>query len=215
MWPKLIGKPRKQPADGRWHEWKQVVADHCDGRCVYCAIPEGRFGGIRNFHIEHFRPKAKFPRLENDIRNLYLACAVCNVLKCDDWPAEPANDHSLAAYPDPSVTDYNTLLLVSQANYEVNAVTIAGRYLIERILLNRAQLILERRLSAMLDSLAEFETWINISVKYMTPSEMKATIKVLVEISQMKTGALKARPYNNSATKRPLRSTGAKKDSRS
>ena len=202
QWPNLVGKARIQPPQGNWHEWKQAIADHCAGRCVYCAIPESRFGGIRNFHIEHFRPKAKFPRLENNIRNLYLACAICNVLKSDDWPAEPTVNHSRAAYPDPSRTDYNALFVTSSTTHEVGSRTVAGKYLVERVLLNRAQLILERRLAAMMNSLVEFDTWVSASIDDMTNEEMKTTVAVLLEISRVKTKTLGARPYQDLDTKR-------------
>jgi hypothetical protein len=202
QWPNLVGKSRIQPSRGKWHEWKQAIADHCDGRCVYCAIPEARFGGIRNFHIEHFRPKVKFPAMENNIGNLYLACAICNVLKCDDWPAEPAADHSRAAYPDPFLTNYNTLFMVSSTTHEVASPTVAGKYLVERVLLNRAQLILERRLAAMFKSLSEFDAWVSTSIGRMTPEELKTTVAVLLDIGRVKTGVLGARPYRDVDTKR-------------
>lgn len=214
-WPSLVGKSRIKPVKGRWHDWKQIIADHCGGQCVYCAISEGRFGGIRNFHIEHFRPKVKFPKFENDISNLYLACAVCNVLKCDDWPDEPVADHSLAAYPDPSLADYNTLFVICTTTHEVDSPTVAGKYIIERILLNRAQLILERRLAAMLTLLAEFDEWVRASLSNMTSGEKDATVKILLEISSVNIGALKARPYLDVDTKRSSRSKEPRKRSKS
>lgn len=170
---------------------------------MYCAIPEGRFGGIRNFHIEHFRPKAKFPKLENDIGNLYVACAICNVLKSDDWPAEPVADHSLATYPDPLLTDYNALFVISRTTHEVSSPTVAGKYLVEKVLLNRAQLILERRLAMVLSSLGQFDTWVSASIRNMTREELKTTVAILQEISRIKTNTLEARPYRDLDTKRP------------
>ena len=102
-WPNVVGKSRTQPNKGEWHDWKQEIADHCHGRCIYCAISEARFGGVRNFHIEHYRPKKKFPQFENDIKNLYSAGAICNVLKCDmiGW---------LNHYPIISVSAYSLTL---------------------------------------------------------------------------------------------------------
>ncbi len=213
QWPNLVGKARIRPPGKAWHQWKQVIADHCDGRCVYCAIPEGRFGGIRNFHIEHFRPKVKFPQLENDIQNLYLACAICNVLKCDDWPGEPVADHSRATYPDPFLTDYNSLFVISSTTHEVTSPTVAGKYLVERVLLNRAQLILERRLAAMRRALAEFYTWVDASISSMTLEEKETTVAVLLEISRVQTKALEARPYRDLDTKKSRSPKGTKKRS--
>jgi hypothetical protein len=213
-WPVLVGKARIQPAAGSWNDWKQAIADYCEGRCVYCAIPESRFGGIRNFHIAHFRPKAKFRSLENDIGNLYLSCSICNVLKCDDWPAEPAADHSRVAYPDPSRTDFNALLVVSAATREVDSQAVAGKYLIERVLLNRAQLIVERRLTAALRSFEEFRDWVDVSAGKMTHKELVEVVRLLCTIDNIKTGALGARPYKDGDAKRRVNAKVAKKRSK-
>ena len=43
------------------------------GQCVYC----GRrisLDRLREFHIEHFRPRSKYPELELDYANLFLSC---------------------------------------------------------------------------------------------------------------------------------------------
>jgi hypothetical protein len=152
--------------------------------------------------VEHFRPKVKFPHLEDVIHNLYLACAICNVLKADDWPAEPVPSHSLASYPDPADTDYNSLLFINQPTYEVASATLAGRYVIERVYLNRAQLVLERRLSMTLAFLEEFEEWVIKTLPIMTREEMQASLKVLRRISKTKTSVIEARPYRDSDTKR-------------
>lgn len=201
---------RSQPRTGGWRDWKVRIASDCQGRCVYCAIPEARFGGIRNFHVEHFRPKSRFPKLANDIRNLYLACGICNVLKSDDWPGEPASDHSTEAYPDPARTDYNAIFRVSTKDYEVVADCVAGRYVIQRVLLNRAQLVIERRLAATLAAAEEFSAWVRGKERRMTKRELRDTVGVLLEIDAIKTGALKARPYGDADTKREPVATRAR-----
>jgi hypothetical protein len=210
-WPILLGKARVRPLAGKWHDWKQHVADECDGRCVYCAITEGRFGGIRNFHVEHFRPKRKFPLLENDIANLYLACGICNVLKGDDWPGEPATDHSLATYADPATTDYNTILSVSAGTHEVSASTLSGRYIIERVLLNRPQLVVERRMAALLAGFDQFETWVVGALGNMNKAELQAVSATLLMMSQTKTKMLQNRPYRSADVSRSVKSKAKKK----
>ena len=210
-WPNVVGKSRVQPTKGDWHDWKQEIADHCGGHCIYCAISEARFGGVRNFHIEHYRPKKKFPKLENDIRNLYLACAICNVLKCDDWPSDPLADHSVTAYPDPSLADYNQLFDISIATYEVHSPTVAGKYLIERLLLNRGQLTLERRFAAILGRLAGFQSWVDPFLNEMTVTELQSTARILSAVASVQRSALtEARPYRDADTKRPVKSPGRK-----
>jgi hypothetical protein len=155
--------------------------------------------------------KPKFPALENDIRNLYLACGVCNVLKCDDWPCEPVADHSLATYPDPTLVDYNSLFDVSSTTYELKSSTTAGGYLIERILLNRAQLIVERRLAVMHRMLTEFEDWFERCMDDLTPTEMKTMATILLHFSRIKTTAFEARPYRDVDTKRRVKAKPRRK----
>lgn len=214
-WPLLSGKRRQQPVTGRWHEWKAKIADECGAQCIYCAIHEARFGGIRNFHVEHFRPKAKFPKLENDIRNLYLACAICNVLKCDDWPAEPKPDHSAPGYPDPAACDYNSLFSIDGRTHEIGSSVVAGRYVIERVMLNRAQLILQRRLAAFLARINEFEHWCATGTQDLDTSELREVIQVLTTISALKTAVFNARPYQDQDARRLSPSKGGKRRSRS
>lgn|GEM_PF-2396820 len=204
-WPILFGKNRNRPTTGRWHDWKQVIADDCEGRCIYCAIAEARFGGIRNFHIEHFRPRVRFPDLEDDIRNLYLACAICNVLKCDDWPADPIADHSIPAYPDPSLVDYNSIFELVPNTHEVSSSTVAGTYVIRRMALNRAQLIIERRRIAVQAQIDEFNDWVETTLDSLTPGEQRDVIKVLAAVSKAQSAAMTARPYEDADTKRPGR----------
>ncbi len=106
-WKRVPKENCKQPTTGTYSDWKEILAEEGFHQCVYCAIPEPRFGGIRNFHVEHYRPKSlkRFQKLTNDIRNLYFACAICNTFKGDDWPAEPDAQFHSHCFPDPSKTD--------------------------------------------------------------------------------------------------------------
>ena len=96
-WFRIPKENSKQPKSGKYSDWKARIAEECKHQCVYCAISESRFGGIRNFTIEHYRPKKRpeFSHLVNDIKNLYLACPICNTFKGNDWPAEPKKDFYL------------------------------------------------------------------------------------------------------------------------
>ena len=42
---------------------------------------------VMHFHIDHFRPKKKYPRLALAYANLYYACGLCNTFKGDAWPS--------------------------------------------------------------------------------------------------------------------------------
>jgi hypothetical protein len=115
--------------------------------CVYCCIHESYFGGIRNYHVEHYRPKSKFAALQDDYSNLFYSCAICNVFKGNDWIDPPVNPNAYSTpfYPDPSLIDYGQLLRVDAVSKRVVSEYITGRYLIERLFLNRPQLVIARR----------------------------------------------------------------------
>lgn len=58
------------------------------GKCGYC---ESRIDHVTYAHIEHFKPKARYPRLTFTWTNLLLACGVCNGTehKGDNFPGKP------------------------------------------------------------------------------------------------------------------------------
>jgi hypothetical protein len=194
---------RRQPLSGTYSEWKPQIAVACFNQCVYCAISESSYGGLDNFHVEHYRPKSKFDELELKIENLYLACAICNRFKSDDWPNEPKEDHSCVGYPDPALCDYNNLFAIDPDKFTLAGAHVASRYVIERLYLNRPQLIRERRminylyrldkLCADLTSMVSNQSLINAGLEIL-----EKTIKLLGCAIETQRAALRARaavPY--------------------
>ncbi|AZI55166.1 MULTISPECIES: hypothetical protein [Epilithonimonas] len=53
-------------------------------KCGYTDCSDFWFGGPKTFHIDHFKPKSKFPELETSYSNLVYCCSYVNVLKSDD-----------------------------------------------------------------------------------------------------------------------------------
>jgi len=151
-WIRIPKENSIQPDKGSYSDWKQQIADEGQHQCVYCAIHDGHFGGLRNFHIEHYRPKSidRFAELKNVIINLFYACPVCNTFKSDDWPADPIDDLSIHCYPDPSLTDYSEIFSIEVENGTIIGNCLAARYMVEKIYLNRPQLIMERRVRYLL-----------------------------------------------------------------
>lgn len=144
----LINKSKTaQPTAGNYSKWKPILRKEGMHQCVYCAIHEGSFGGERNFHVEHHKPKKQFPKLVDDIHNLFYCCAICNSFKGSDWPEDPT-----LQYPYPAGIDYSTFLGVD-VNSSVVSNERHGRYIIERLYLNRPQLILMRQFSAALEEI--------------------------------------------------------------
>ena len=60
------------------------------GKCAYW---ESKIKHVAYPHIEHYRPKSKFPELTFDWENLLLACGVCNSAeyKGDNFPEASEN----------------------------------------------------------------------------------------------------------------------------
>jgi HNH endonuclease len=152
-WKQARPKPeRMQPKSGTYRSWKEQIATDCHGQCVYCAINDTLSGfEIRFFTIDHFRPKSLFPSLENDIANLYYCCAICNSYKSNDWPCEVQDLKSDCGYVDPSEYSYTDFLQVDGFG-RVSCTHSAGIYMIEKLHLNRAQLVGRRKIR-------EFQEW--------------------------------------------------------
>lgn len=195
--------PRLQPKTGGYADWKQLIAITCGNSCVYCGIDDATYGGLDNFHVEHYRPKSRFVKLKNSIENLYLACAICNRFKGDDWPNEPSPSHDVVAYPDPIFVDYNSLFYIERGTCIISGVNIASRYVVERLYLNRPQLIRERRLSASLQRLDTlFEAAKTLAERGRNPAAEGALTRAALDLLQasaealkLAISALKASPY--------------------
>ncbi|MFO9416553.1 HNH endonuclease [Legionella pneumophila serogroup 1] len=55
-------------------------------QCPYCHTREPEIGGAKSFHIDHYKPKKKFPDLICEYQNLIYSCRDCNNYKSDYWP---------------------------------------------------------------------------------------------------------------------------------
>lgn len=141
---KQIEKSKRVQNKGVYTAWKQQISDECYKQCVYCSIHESPWGGIDHYHIDHFRPQSKFKELSNIITNLYYACPICNKFKSNDWQNEPDN-LDVICYPDPSDYNYSDLFNIDTSNYTLEGKYTSSRYVVNRLYLNRPQLVYERR----------------------------------------------------------------------
>jgi hypothetical protein len=210
-WRKANKENCTQPKKGTYKDWKNEVRAHCFEQCVYCCISEARFGGVRNFHVEHYKPKSLFKQLENDIRNLFYACSICNVFKGDDWPGDPAEDHTAVAYPDPSKVDYSEIFDIDEATFTVNGKFSASKYMAERLFLNREQLILERRRVTLLDRVTAGEAAARTLLQRLKKSSatdaatrkcFEQLLKLLLEIGPLQRKMLLESPYEEHQIRR-------------
>lgn len=80
-----------------YRKYKPYLRNDFKEKCGYVNCSDFWFGGSRTFHVDHFKPKSKFPELETTYSNLVYCCSYVNILKTDD-----ENE-----YLDPCEVDYN------------------------------------------------------------------------------------------------------------
>lgn len=188
---------------GIYSDWKEIVRAECKGQCVYCSINEGGFGGVRNFHLDHYRPKKKFEHLTNVIENIFYSCSICNSFKGADWPCEPACDHSSCAFPDPSIVNYSDIFSVTDRK-EIVSSFVAGKYLIERLFINRPQLVMwRRRVSILIDvELLALDLLAEIGGGHVKEDQRGEAASALSEAFQIIRVVGEIAPYESADTKR-------------
>ncbi len=196
---KLIQKDSKnQPAGDDYTKWKEQIAAECYNQCVYCAIHESPWGGIDHYHIDHYRPKSivEFEIYALDICNLFYACPVCNRFKSDDWPADPDDALNIPCYPDPSKIDYSTIFEIDNSDFKVKGKNVAANYIIERLFLNRPQLIYERRESKLnYDEIIFRKSLLELANKIGDPEITNRLLIIIDRIVDLLQARKNIRPY--------------------
>jgi len=151
-WMLIKKNPNHNNKFRHYRLYKKILADEQDNHCVYCGLKDVRLGGIGIFHVEHYKPKSIFLDLEHNYLNLFYCCPICNRFKGNDWPNDPDEHLSVPCYPNPQETDYNTIFEWS-SDFRLFGNNPASVYIIEKLYLNRPQLIKERRFFSSLNKL--------------------------------------------------------------
>lgn len=204
----VVPRVRPRPKSGNYSSWKPRIARNCRGQCVYCTISEGEYGGIDNFHVEHFRPKSRFKTLENDIDNLYVACAICNRFKSDDWPGEPDAKGLKATFLDPGVSDYSKHIRYRGDTMLLHGSTVAGCFMVERLFLNRQQLLFSRRYRVATGTIKAATAYLSAQLDEIIAAgrpgaQLLAEItKVSIKLNELQARLATASPYAPGATQR-------------
>ena len=199
---------RPRPTGGTYPDWKEAILRRCGGQCVYCTISEGEYGGSDNFHVEHFRPKSLFAALENEIDNLFSACAICNRFKGDDWPGEPDAAGGTATFLDPAVADYHAHIKMPRPGVALVGGTVAGVYVVERLFLNRGQLLTSRRFRIALGALKHCTDYFSTQFDHLAAlgAEGEALLKqvgtISLRLNSLQAQMATARPYLGGETRR-------------
>lgn len=107
-WGEQATKIRDKGKEVNWYTYqKRPINQHLipllreisDNHCAFC---DGYPMQQMVEHIEHFKPKSKYPELSHQWENLFIICEKCNITKSDDFdelllkPDE--NDYSFSRY---------------------------------------------------------------------------------------------------------------------
>ncbi len=109
-------------------ECKEILAEDFQQMCGYCG--KDRKVLLKQFQIDHFAPKSKFPDKKNVYENLVLACPQCNRLKSDKWigeNSEISNDGE-KGFVDPADEEYSQHLY-REDNGKIMYNTEVGKYM--------------------------------------------------------------------------------------
>jgi uncharacterized protein (TIGR02646 family) len=142
------GDERRKHEKWRHREIKEALRVETSSKCAYC---EGLVDDVSYPHVEHIRPKSKFPELAHDWANLTTACERCNVAKGDYF--EPGLE-LINPYADDVATHLQALgPIVDWSKGDVRA-----ELTVRRLALNRFELVMAR--TRRLDSVRSLiERW--------------------------------------------------------
>jgi uncharacterized protein (TIGR02646 family) len=131
--------------------FREPVREDFRKTCAYCLLEEMWAAGPENFELDHFRPKSVFPQLTMSYYNLYWSCHVCNRQKHDAWPSKEARAQGIS-FVDLCASSFDEHF-VSQKNGKWRGKTLAARYTIDALRLNRPHLVQLRLLLREMDLL--------------------------------------------------------------
>ena len=127
----------------RYEFYRQQLRQDFRYRCAYCTRQEGHNGGEANFCIDHFRPKDG-PSGRSDLvavyANLYWCCRECNDYKAAAWPSEAEQQLGMRFLDPCNPLDDHDLHWLVNLDGSLEALTNAGQYTIDELLLERPHL---------------------------------------------------------------------------
>ena len=128
-------KRREYTIQRDYTECKEILAEDFHQMCGYCG--KDRKILLKQFQIDHFAPKSKFPQKRDVYDNLVLACPQCNRLKSDKWIGENpevCNDGK-KGFVDPASEEYNQHLY-REKNGRIMYDTEVGKYMYDLLKFN-------------------------------------------------------------------------------
>ena len=149
------------PSFSDYRKYKPFLRTDFDYQCAYCESREPELGGEKRTHIDHYKPKKKFPNLATLYANLFYSCPECNQSKKDYWPTV-SQRLAKQFILNPSDHDFSRHFDRSSANWR--GLTLAGRWNISKLLLSSAEQVRRRDdRKVLVDLVAELEDQIRLA----------------------------------------------------
>jgi hypothetical protein len=82
----MFKKIKSAANSDQYKKFKPQLRKEFSYACAYCETREAEKGGMKSFHIDHYKPKKHFPELTNEYNNLIYSCRDCNSYKGSYWP---------------------------------------------------------------------------------------------------------------------------------
>jgi HNH endonuclease len=115
---------------------REQVRQRAQCACEFCGVTEVDTGGMLT--IDHFRPRARAG--SDDLENLIYACIACNQYKQDYWP----QTETAPTLWNPR-QELASQHFFEQEDGQLTALTLIGIFTLQRLRLNRSQLITARQ----------------------------------------------------------------------
>jgi uncharacterized protein (TIGR02646 family) len=111
-----------------YSSFKEHLEKDFNKSCGYCDDPNLHYGQKLDYHIDHFKPKSKFPKLETNYDNLVYSCPYCNRAKSDKWKVKNG-------FIDPCSQEYDKNLQRNDKG-QIQSITVRGKYIVQHLQLH-------------------------------------------------------------------------------
>jgi len=134
------------------------------GKCMYC---ECFIKAVAPEHIEHYRPKRKYPQLTFDWNNLGLSCPTCNLNKGDTFDESCTFINPYIDLPDAHFIFIGTMIFHKPNDERANLTELC-------LDLNRSELMEARkeRIDAISSMIDKFKSQRNPTLKAILKTEI-------------------------------------------
>ena len=148
---------------------KEALRKSTSGKCMYC---ESKMEPISYAHVEHIKPKSKFPELEFEWTNLGFSCQICNTNKGSKYDETLHFVNPYDEVPEVYLVFLGFYVFPKKGSER-------GEYTINEIDLNRPGLIDRRK-----DKLEEIDKFIKSAKRTSNQSLRKKAIEELKKYAE-------------------------------